>query len=101
MSSKTLGRNVPQVEVTNISTNGLWLWAGGKEWFLSYEHFPWFKEVPITKIINVEEPSSGHFYWPDLDVDLSVEIIEHPERFPLNVHGTETKSGKPQAPSSK
>jgi hypothetical protein len=24
-----------------------------------------------------------HLYWPDLDIDLSVESIEHPERFPL------------------
>jgi len=32
---------------------------------------------------NVEEPMPGHFYWPNLDVDLSIESIEHPERFPL------------------
>jgi hypothetical protein len=31
----------------------------------------------------VEELMSGHFYWPDLDVDLTAEMIEHPERFPL------------------
>jgi hypothetical protein len=35
------------------------------------------------KILNVEQPSEGHFYWPDLDVDLTVDIIEHPERYPL------------------
>ncbi len=23
------------------------------------------------------------FYWPDLDVDLTEEIIENPDRFPL------------------
>jgi len=23
----------------------------------------------------------GHFYWPELDVDLAIESIEHPERF--------------------
>jgi hypothetical protein len=34
----------------------------------------------------VEEPSVGHFYWPDLDVDLTAEIIEDPERFPLKMH---------------
>ncbi len=50
---------------------------------MSYEEFPWFKEQPVKSIINVEEPSLGHFYWPELDVDLSVEMIEHPERFPL------------------
>jgi hypothetical protein len=69
--------------VTNISSHGVWLLTGGKELFISYEDFPWFKDEPIGKILNVDEPSPGHFYWPDLDVDLGIEIIEHPERFPL------------------
>jgi len=43
---------------------------------------PWFKEQPVKAIVNVEEQAPGHFYWPDLDVDLTEEIIEHPERFP-------------------
>ena len=73
------------VEVTHISSNGVWLLAGDKELFMSYEDFPWFKDVPVRKILNVEEPHSGHFYWPDLDVDLTAEIIEHPERFPLKM----------------
>lgn len=65
--------------------NGIWLLAEGKELFMSYDHFPWFKDAPVRKILNVDEPDAGHFYWPDLDVDLSVEIIEHPERFPLRM----------------
>jgi hypothetical protein len=28
-------------------------------------------------------PSFHHLYWPDLDVDLAVESLDHPERFPL------------------
>lgn len=48
----------------------------------------WLKpEIELAKIINVEEPNPGHFYWPDLDVDLEVESIEHPERFPLIFKG--------------
>jgi len=85
MSSKTLGTNAPDVEVTNISANGIWLWANGKELFLPYDNFPWFKDVPIRKILKVEQPSAEHFYWPDLDVDLTTEIIEHPERFPVKM----------------
>ncbi len=71
------------VEITNITSRGLCLLIKKKELFLSYENFPWFKDVPIKKILNITEPTKGHFYWPDLDVDLSIEIIEHPERFPL------------------
>jgi len=50
--------------------------------FLPYDEFPWFKDRPVREILNVEEPQPGHFYWPELDVDLTEEIIEHPERFP-------------------
>ncbi len=85
MNSRPPGTNTGKIEVTNISSNGIWLWADGKELFMAYKDFPWFKDVPIKKILNVEEPFEGHFYWPDLDIDLTVEIIEHPERFPLKM----------------
>ena len=83
MNSEQLGKIASDVEVTNISTHGIWLLVGEREFFLSYEDFPWFKEVPIGNILRVEQPTLGHFYWPDLDVDLGIESIEHPERFPL------------------
>jgi len=83
MSSRALGKNTSAVEVTNISSHGVWLLAADREMFMSYEDFPWFKDVPVGKVINVEEPTPGHFYWPDLDIDLTSEIIEHPDRFPL------------------
>jgi len=66
-----------------VSGHGLWLLAGDEELFLSYEEFPWFRDASIGKVVNVIEPSPGHFYWPDLDVDLGLETIRHPERFPL------------------
>ena len=92
MSSKRLGKSTSDVEVTNISPHGIWLFAGDREFFLPYEDFPWFKEVPIRKILNVEQPTPGHFYWPDLDVDLGLESIEYPERFPLKAKVTPNKS---------
>ena len=83
MSSQAHGNSTLAVEVTNISTHGLWLLAHNKELFMSYEDFPWFKDQAVKVIINVEEQSPGHFYWPDIDVDLTREMIEHPDRFPL------------------
>lgn len=83
MSSNLLGKPTSGVEVTNISNHGVWLLAHGKEFFMPYDDFPWFRNAPVGKILNVEEPTSNHFYWPDLDVDLTPEIIEHPKRFPL------------------
>ncbi len=83
MSSQPLGKNTFPAEITNISNNGIWLLSNDRELFLSYDDFPWFKDAPVGKILKVEEPSLGHFYWPDLDVDLGIETIKHPERFPL------------------
>jgi len=82
-NSFKLGRNILEVEVTNISNHGLWVLTQNKELFLSYENFPWFKNKTIDNITKVESFGQGHLYWEDLDVDLSLEMIEHPERFPL------------------
>jgi hypothetical protein len=81
--SEATGKNISAVEITHISSQGVWLLAQDAELFMSYEDFPWFKDAPVGKILNVQQPHPGHFYWPDLDVDLTAEIIEHPERFPL------------------
>lgn len=77
------GSSISTVEVTNISAHGVWLLAHGKELFMSYDGFPWFRDQSVKSIVNVEEPSPGHFYWPDIDVDVTEEIIENPEKFPL------------------
>ena len=82
-SSSPLGGSTSPIEVSNISSHGVWLFAHGEEFFLSYAEFPWFKDVSVGAIINVEEPVPGHLYWPDLDVDLGIETLRHPERFPL------------------
>jgi hypothetical protein len=82
MKSQAHGKSTSEVEVTNISAHGLWILSKDHELFLSYEDFPWFKKASVADILHVEEPMPGHFHWPDLDLDLSVEIIEHPERFP-------------------
>lgn len=71
------------VTVTHISAHGFRLLLGEEELLLSFEHFPWFKSATVQQISNVERPSPEHPYWPNLDVDLAVESIRHPESFPL------------------
>ena len=88
MNALAHGKNTLAVEVANISPNGVWLLAHNEELFLSYDDFPWFKDQPIKSIIHVEELTPGHYYWPDIDVDLTKEIIEHPDRFSLTAKVT-------------
>jgi hypothetical protein len=83
MKSAALGISTSNLEVTNISQHGVWLFVEGEELFMSFAQFPWFRDAPIGKILKLERPSSQHLYWPELDIDLSIESIRHPERFPL------------------
>ena len=91
MSTKTKsarrGESTSNAEVTNIARDGFWLLLDGRELFLSFENFPWFRSATVGELLNLERPHADHLYWPALDVDLSVESIEHPGRFPL-VSGT-------------
>jgi hypothetical protein len=88
MRSAALGNDTSACEVTHISSHGIWLFVQNEEFFMSYEDFPWFKEQPVRAILNLEQPSQGHFYWPEIDVDLSREIINNPDRFPLKAKVT-------------
>lgn len=71
------------MEVTNISRHGFWLLLDDRELFLAFDIFPWFRNAVVGQLLNVERPSDDHLYWPDLDVDLSIDSIERPERYPL------------------
>ncbi|MFZ4678401.1 MAG: DUF2442 domain-containing protein [Nodosilinea sp.] len=82
-TSETHGIITSKTEVSNISAHGIWLLCGDREYFLPYDQFPWFENAPVNHIFHLEEPHPGHLYWPNLDVDLSLEIIQNPERFPL------------------
>lgn len=77
------GKRTSAVDVLNISAFGVWILVENKEYFASYENFPWFKNAKISEILSVELPHSGHLYWPELDVDLSVESLDSPEKLPL------------------
>ncbi len=72
-----------EAEVTNISRHGLWMLLDDREVFLPFEEFPWFRHASVGAILHVERPQANHLYWPDLDVDLDVDSIDHPELYPL------------------
>ncbi len=82
------GASTLEVEITNVSKHGFWLLLGEEELFVPFSEFPWFKDAPISKLLNVQRPQVHHLYWPDLDVDLAVDSIRHPEQFPLVARGS-------------
>jgi hypothetical protein len=83
MKSLKSGKDTSSVEVTNISPQGFWVLLDSRELFLGFTDFPWFADATVRQIGKVERPMPHHLYWPDLDIDLSIESIEDPGRFPL------------------
>jgi hypothetical protein len=83
VTSARRGNPTSDVEVTNIGSRGFWLILDGRELFCAFKDFPWFKKAPVEQILNVRRPSQHHLFWPDLDVDLTTESIEHPDQYPL------------------
>ena len=55
----------------------------GEELLLEFKRFPWFREASIGQILRVERPAAHHLYWPDLDVDVEVDSIRDPKKYPL------------------
>lgn len=78
-------------EIANISPFGLWLLVGGKEYYLDHKRYPWFKEASVEDVLHVEECRAGHIRWPQLDIDLHIDALENPERYPLIAKSTKNK----------
>jgi hypothetical protein len=81
------GASTLAVEVTNISKHGFWLLLGNEELFVPFAEFPWFKDAAVSKLTNVELPQPHHLHWPELDIDIAVDSLRHPEQFPLMSRG--------------
>ena len=77
------GTATSQAEVTHVSKHGFWLLLNNEELLVPFAEFPWFREATIGQLSAVEWPGENHLYWPQLDVDLSVESIRNPQAFPL------------------
>lgn len=83
MKLKERGKDTSITEITNISEHGFWIFFNDHEYFLSFKDFPWFKDARVSEIVEVKLLNEDHFYWPKLDVDLELDNIKHPEKYPL------------------
>lgn len=78
-----LGTTILEAEVTYISPHGFWIFLGNEELPVPFAEFPWFKTASVEQITTLERPTENHLYWPQLDVDLTVQSLRKPEDFPL------------------
>ena len=83
MKSAKPGANTSGVELANVSQHGLWLIVDSREHYLPFDRFPWFRNATVAQLAAVERPRPDHLRWPGLDVDLTLDMIERPEDYPL------------------
>lgn len=82
MKSDPRGKST-SVRVLGVNPLGLWLLAENEEYFIDFNTFPWFETAPVNAVFNVEKQGQDGFCWPDLDIDLTLDSIKHPEKYPL------------------
>lgn len=66
-----------------INSQGIMLSVLGNDYFISYNRLPWIKDASIKSVLNVQMSGDDAIEWPDLDVDLEIDSLKHPERYPL------------------
>jgi len=86
MLLKMLGTNISLdtkcAEITSIEHNGFWILIEDAEYFVPFEKYPDFRTAAVDAIFNFEY-EFGALHWPDLDVDIEIEALKHPEHYPL------------------
>jgi len=97
MKSSKHDENI-SVSVENITPFGIWVFVKGREYFLSYKDYPYFRDQTLKSIQAVQLLHGYHLYWPELDVDLEIDNLENPEKYPLKwktakSHPTSQSSG--------
>ena len=83
MKSTRRGKGTSGVEVTEITDRGITVCLGKETYFLRYKEFPWFQGAREKHVLNVRQPHASYLSWPDLDVELEVDSLISPARYPL------------------
>lgn len=71
------------VNVLMINDKGIMLSVKGNDYFFSFNRIPWIKSASIMDALDVKMSGRNAIEWPKLDVDLEIDSLKHPERYPL------------------
>ena len=83
--------NSTSVSVLMINGQGIMISVGGQDFFLSYNRVPWMREASINDVLNIRMCGNDAVEWPALDVDLEIDSLRHPERYPLLIKRSPTE----------
>ena len=72
-----------------INDRGIMISVEGQDYFLSYNRVPWMRDATINDVLNVQMCGKNAIEWPQLGVDLEIDSLKHPERYPLLIKRNE------------
>ena len=81
--------NSTLADVLMINDRGIMISVQGQDYFLSYNRVPWMRDATINEVLDVRMSGKNAIEWPKLDVDLEVDSLRHPERYPLLIKRNE------------
>jgi hypothetical protein len=85
LNSRKTGKST-FAKVLTITSGGVLLEIEEGEFFLPYSRVPWFKDAPVSDVLDVEMNGKRSIRWNKLDVDLEIESLLHPDKYPLVVN---------------
>ena len=87
----TSNNNISSISagVLMINDKGVMLSVQGNDYFLSYNRVPWMKDATINEVLDVRMSGRNAIEWPKLDVDLEIDSLRHPERYPFLIKRNE------------
>ena len=71
-----------QAQITSIEQDGFWLLTEEGEFFVPFARYPAFQKAKVEQIFNFEQDNDA-FYWSELDIDIELDALKNPEKYPL------------------
>jgi len=73
-------------EVKFISADGFLMDVNGTSYFASFKDFPFLYDLPVSEAYNVQYLGQGDIRWENADIDLNIDILANPEKYPRIMH---------------
>ena len=71
--------------VTNIAPFGFWIIIEDKEYFISFDDYPDFKDRTINEILDFNYIPTNQLSWESLDIDIEIEALKNPTAIPFEI----------------
>ncbi len=80
----SLNRETDKPQITNIEHKGFWILVKNEELFVPFDSCPDFENATLSQLFVFRSDANGQaFHWDELDVDIEIDALKCPERYPL------------------